>query len=119
MIGTFFLPAEDKIQRRKHWIAYVLRPKGYLVLDEGACNALRNRGKSLLSSGIQEVRGEFGVGDVVHCIDSHNQPFAAGLVSYSSANLDIIKRHHSDQIESLLGFKDCDEVIHRDNLVLL
>ncbi|KAF0188373.1 MAG: hypothetical protein FD168_1735 [Desulfobulbaceae bacterium] len=119
MIGTFFLPAEDKIQRRKHWIAYVLRPKGYLVLDDGACNALRNRGKSLLSSGIQEVRGEFGVGDVVHCLDSHNQPFAAGLVSYSSTNLDVIKRHHSDEIESLLGFKDCDEVIHRDNLVLL
>lgn len=119
MIGTFFLPAEEKIQRRKHWIAYVLRPKGYLILDEGACNALRHKGKSLLSSGIQEVRGEFGVGEVVHCLDSRNQPIAAGLVSYSSANLDVIKRHHSDEIESLLGYKDCDEVIHRDNLVLL
>ncbi|MEK6201014.1 MAG: glutamate 5-kinase [Desulfobulbaceae bacterium] len=119
MIGTFFLPAEDKIQRRKHWIAYVLRPKGYLVLDAGACAALAGQGKSLLSSGILEVRGEFGVGDAVHCLDSTNKPMAAGLVNYSSANLDIIKRHHSDAIESLLGFKDCDEVIHRDNLVLL
>ena len=119
MIGTFFLPAEDKIQRRKHWIAYVLRPKGYLVLDAGACKALCQYGKSLLSSGVLEVRGEFGVGDAVHCLDSNDQLIAAGLVSYSSVNLDIIKGHHSDAIESLLGFKDCDEVIHRDNLVLL
>jgi len=119
MIGTFFLPAEDKIQRRKHWIAYVLRPKGYLVLDAGACTALCQHGKSLLSSGILEVRGEFGVGDAVHCLDSNNQPIAAGLANYSSVNLDIIKGYHSDVIESLLGFKDCDEVIHRDNLVLL
>ena len=119
MIGTFFLPAEDKIHRRKHWIAYVLRPKGFLVIDAGACAALAGQGKSLLSSGILEVRGEFGVGDAVHCLDSTNKPMAAGLVNYSSANLDIIKGHHSDAIESLLGFKDCDEVIHRDNLVLL
>lgn len=119
MIGTFFLPAEDKIHRRKHWIAYVLRPKGYLVLDEGACNALCKKGKSLLSSGIQEVRGVFGMGEVVHCLDKHNQPIAAGLVNYGSSNLGIIKGHQSDEIESLLGFKDCDEVIHRDNLVLL
>jgi glutamate 5-kinase len=119
MIGTFFLPAEETIQRRKHWIAYVLRPKGFLVLDEGACNAIINKGKSLLSSGILEVRGEFGVGDAVHCLDHQNAPIAAGLVSYSSVDLDIIKKKHSDAIETLLGFKDCDEVIHRDNLVLL
>lgn len=119
MFGTFFLPAEDKIDRRKHWIAYVLRPKGYLVLDAGACNALLNHGKSLLSSGILEVRGEFGVGDAVHCLDSNDKPIAAGLVNYGSANLNIIRGHHSGEIESLLGFKDCDEVIHRDNLVLL
>jgi glutamate 5-kinase len=119
MIGTFFLPAEDKIQRRKHWIAYVLRPKGYLILDEGACIALRKKGKSLLSSGILEVRGVFGTGDAVHCLDLNNQLVAAGLVNYNSADLAIIKGRHSDDIESLLGFKDCDEVIHRDNLVLL
>ena len=119
MIGTFFLPAEDKIQRRKHWIAYVLRPKGFLVLDDGAVAALRQHGKSLLSSGIIEVRGEFGVGDTVHCLDRHEQAIAAGLVSYSSTNIESIKGRHSDDIESVLGFKDCDEVIHRDNLVLL
>lgn len=119
MIGTFFLPAEEKIHRRKHWIAFVLRPQGYLVLDDGACNALRHRGKSLLSSGIFEVRGEFGVGAGVHCLDRNNQPIAAGLVNYKSFDLEKIKGHHSDEIETLLGFKDCDEVIHRDNLVLL
>lgn len=119
MVGTFFLPAEEKIQRRKHWIAFVLRPQGFLVLDEGACNALRHRGKSLLSSGILEVRGEFKVGAGVHCLDRNNQPIAAGLVNYNSLDIAKIKGHHSEEIDTLLGFKDCDEVIHRDNLVLL
>jgi len=119
MIGTFFLPAQETIQRRKHWIAFVLRPKGFLVLDDGACNAIVNQGKSLLSSGLLEVRGEFGVGDAVHCLDRQNRPVAAGLVNYNSINLEKIKKRQSDVIETLLGFKDCDEVIHRDNLVLL
>jgi glutamate 5-kinase len=119
MIGTFFLPAQETIQRRKHWIAFVLRPKGFLVLDDGACNAIVNQGKSLLSSGLLEVRGEFGVGDAVHCLDRQNRPVAAGLVNYNSINLEKIKKRQSDAIETLLGFKDCDEVIHRDNLVLL
>ncbi len=119
MIGTFFLPAQETIQRRKHWIAFVLRPKGFLVLDDGACNAIVNQGKSLLSSGLLEVRGEFGVGDAVHCLDRQNRPVAAGLVNYNSIDLDKIKKQQSDTIETLLGFKDCDEVIHRDNLVLL
>ncbi len=119
MIGTFFLPAKDKIKPRKQWIAHVLHPQGFLVLDQGACRAIRERGCSLLPSGIKEVRGDFGIGDAVHCVDNKGQVVAAGLTNYTSANLNTIKQHHSHDIEALLGMKDSDEVIHRDNLVLL
>jgi glutamate 5-kinase len=118
-VGTFFLPREDKIQTRKHWIAYTLRPKGYLVLDQGACRALEENGKSLLPSGIREVRGKFGIGDPVHCLDEQEQAIAAGLVNYPSVEIEAIHGAHSSQIEKILGHKDSDEVIHRDNLVLL
>lgn len=119
MVGTFFLPAQDKVKRRKQWIAYVLRPKGYLVLDQGACNAIRNHGKSLLPSGILEVRGHFGIGDAVHCLDQDGKSIAAGLINYNSIDVDRIKQHHTQDIGTILGVQDYDEVIHRDNLVLL
>jgi glutamate 5-kinase len=119
MIGTFFLPAQDKIKPRKQWIAHVLKPKGFIVLDSGACDALLNRGCSLLPSGIVEVRGDFGIGDAVHCIDKSGNKIAAGLINYSSKDADRIKQHHSRDIRDILGVKDYDEVIHRDNLVLL
>lgn len=119
MIGTFFLPAQDKIQPRKRWIAHVLHPKGFLVLDSGACRALAKNGCSLLPSGIREVRGVFGVGDAVHCLDPDGNVIATGLINYCSADVDMIKQHHSNEIDKLLGIKDYDEVIHRDNLVLL
>ncbi len=119
MVGTFFLPAEDKVKPRKQWIAHVLHPKGYLMLDSGACHALSGNGCSLLPSGIQEVRGEFGVGDAVHCLDPDGNVIAAGLINYCSSDVQKIKQHHSDEILDLLGIKDYDEVIHRDNLVLI
>ena len=119
MVGTFFLPAAEKVSGRKHWIGHVLRPKGFVIIDDGAREALVNRGKSLLPSGILEVRGEFRVGDPVHCLDGRNRPVAAGLVNYSSANLDRIKGQNSHRIEEILGFHDSDEAIHRDNLLLL
>jgi len=119
MIGTFFLPAPDKIKPRKQWIAHVLQPKGILVLDRGASAAILDRGCSLLPSGILEVRGEFGIGDAVHCRDREGNTFAVGLVNYSSSDVDLIKQHQTHEISTLLGNKDYDEIIHRDNLVLL
>lgn len=119
MIGTFFLPAQDKIKPRKQWIAHVLHPKGFLVLDEGACHALVNKGCSLLPTGISKVCGDFGVGDAVHCRDVHGKVIAAGLTNYCSTDLETIKQHRCDEIVGLLGIKDYDEVIHRDNLVVL
>lgn len=119
MVGTFFLPSPDKINSRKHWIAYVLRPKGYFVLDEGACRAVVDRGKSLLPSGILEVKGHFGVGSPVQCRSTDNTIIAAGLTNYSSEDIEKIKGCRSSEIQQILGFCDSDEIIHRDNLVLL
>jgi glutamate 5-kinase len=118
-VGTFFLPQAEKMQSRKHWIAYVLRPKGYLVLDRGACKALVKGGKSLLPSGILEVRGNFKVGASVQCLDEKGKAIATGLSNYSADDLNKIKGINSVQIEKALGYKDSDEVIHRDNLVVL
>ncbi|PIE57828.1 MAG: glutamate 5-kinase [Desulfobulbus propionicus] len=117
-IGTFFLPAKDQINRRKHWIAYVLRPEGYLTLDHGACRALREQGKSLLPSGILSVQGAFDVGAPVRCLDQEGVSIASGLSNYSSDEIDQIKGLKSNQIFGVLGHKDSDEVVHRDNLVL-
>lgn len=118
-LGSFFLPESHKLGGRKHWIAYTLRPKGFLVLDEGACRAIVGGGKSLLPSGIVEVRGSFGLGDPVHCLDAAGRALAAGLVSYPAADLERIKGVKTSAIAAILGHKDADEAIHRDNLVIL
>ena len=118
-VGTFFLPRKEKMQSRKRWIAYVLKPKGELVLDQGACNAITKNGKSLLPSGIFQVDGQFGVGDPVRCLNMQNKPVAVGLTNFSSDDLRKIKGVHSDKIVTILGNKECDEVMHRDNLVIL
>jgi glutamate 5-kinase len=120
MIGTFFLPDQaNKISGRKHWIAYVLRPAGFLDLDEGACRAIVERGKSLLPSGIVRVEGTFKVGAPVHCRCPDGSVIAAGLTNYASADIDKIKGCKTCDLAMILGFRDSDEVIHRDNLVLL
>jgi glutamate 5-kinase len=120
LIGTFFLPQTEKLATRKHWIAYTLRPQGSLVLDAGACKALLQGGKSLLPSGILEVRGRFGIGAPVHCLNEQGEPLAAGLVNYDSDDIDRIKGVKTCHIEQVLArSKDSDEVIHRDNLVIL
>ena len=80
---------------------------------------MTENGCSLLPSGIIEVRGVFGVGDAVQCLDRSGKIIATGLVNYNSTDVNSIKQHHSHDIETILGVKDYDEVIHRDNLVLL
>ncbi|MBU4177841.1 MAG: glutamate 5-kinase [Desulfurivibrionaceae bacterium] len=120
LVGTFFLPQKEKLASRKHWIAYTLRPQGFLVLDGGACKAVLQGGKSLLPSGILEVRGKFGIGAPVHCVNEQGEPLAAGLVNYGSGDIDRIKGAKTSQIEQMLERpKDSDEIIHRDNLVIL
>jgi hypothetical protein len=118
-VGTFFRPVADRLAARKQWIAYTLKTGGALVVDDGARRAIVEQGRSLLASGIREVRGSFGVGACVQCLDLAGHELARGLVSYSAAELDKIKGRHSREIESTLGYKMSDEVIHRDDLVRL
>ncbi|OQX20371.1 MAG: glutamate 5-kinase [Desulfobulbaceae bacterium A2] len=119
LLGTFFLPHQERIRSRQHWIAYTLRPNGFLLLDDGACRALLQGGKSLLPSGIVEVRGRFNAGAAVHCLDAAGRAIAAGLSNYSSDDVNRIKGLRSQRIAQVLGRSAGDEVIHRDNLVLL
>jgi glutamate 5-kinase len=118
-VGTFFRPVTDRIASRKQWIAYGLKPAGTIVVDDGARRAVIEQGRSLLASGLREVRGKFDDGACVRCIDLAGREFARGLVSYGAADLDKIKGKHSREFEALLGYKMSDEIIHRDDLVRL
>lgn len=117
--GTLVLPEESRLATRKHWIAYNLKPGGEIIVDQGAYEALVRKGKSLLPSGLKEVRGSFGVGECVRCLDLDGREFARGLVNYSAQELNQIKGLHTREIERVLGYKVYDEIIHRDDLVLL
>jgi glutamate 5-kinase len=118
-LGTLFLPQKQPLSRRKHWIAYTLKPRGEVVLDAGACQALVEKGKSLLPTGILAVRGRFGAGACVSCLTPEGKRIAKGLVNYSSTDLQKIKGLRTSAIEKRLEFKHSDEAIHRDNLVLI
>ena len=117
-IGTLFL-AGRKLNSRKHWLAFTTKPRGELTLDDGAARALLERGRSLLPAGIVSVRGRFGVGDPVSCVDLRGRELARGLVSYSAEEVDRIKGRPTREIASLLGFSNGDEVIHRDDLAVV
>ncbi len=117
--GTLVVPKEGRLTSRKHWIAFNLKPAGEIVVDQGAHHALAQKGKSLLPSGLREVRGTFGVGECVRCLDPKGGEFARGLVNYSAQELNQIKGLHTSKIEEVLGYKAYDEIIHRDDLVLL
>jgi len=118
-LGTLIHPAEEPVAARKHWLAARLQVKGKVVLDEGAVRVLRQSGRSLLPVGVVEVRGEFERGELVSCLDPEGREIARGLVNYSAEEARKICRQPSDKIESLLGYVDEPELIHRDNMVLL
>lgn len=117
-VGTLFLPADKGMNRRKHWIAYSLRPAGKLLVDDGAVKALIEKGTSLLPSGICAVEGKFERGSCVRICSQDGQEFARGISDYGSKEVALIARHKSSDIESLLGYRYGDVVVHRDNLVL-
>jgi len=118
-IGTLILPAQRRLAGRKHWIAFALRPSGAIALDRGAAEALRSKGRSLLASGIREVRGEFASGDCVSLLDSDGVEFGRGLVNYPAADVLKVKGMRSQEIPRVLGYKVADEIVHRDNFVLI
>jgi len=118
-VGTLFLPMEIKPHLRKSWIAFGSHVAGKLTVDDGAKDALLHKGKSLLPSGILAVDGDFTAGAVVAIVDCTGRVFARGVSNYSWLELNQIKGRKSKEICSILGYKDYDEVIHRDNLSLV
>ncbi len=117
-LGTLFL-AGTRLTSRKHWLAYTAKPRGRLVLDEGATRALVERGRSLLPAGVAEVEGRFGIGDPVACVDTSGHEIARGLVAYAAEELERIRGLSTRRVSQVLGYSNGDEVIHRDDLVLV
>jgi glutamate 5-kinase len=118
-VGTLFLPAGAKLASRKHWIAYTLKMRGSLVVDAGAERALAEHKRSLLPAGITAVRGRFRAGDAVSIERPDGTAFARGLVRYDARDVRRLLGARSDEIESRLGHHDGDEIVHRDDLVVL
>jgi glutamate 5-kinase len=118
-VGTLFLPLGSTIPAWKRWLGYTARPKGRLVVDAGARHAVQHQGRSLLPIGVAEVAGSFGKGDVVALCDLEGQEFARGLTNYSAADAERIRGLRTDQIGDVLGGLPYEEVVHRDNLVVI
>ncbi len=116
--GTFFVPKKERLANRKCWIAFTLKPKGFLLIDKGAARAVLEGGKSLLPSGIVGVEGDFDVGASVEFRNRDNEIVGVGLVNYSSEDIRSIMGLQSNKIAERLGHKPYDEVIHRDNLAV-
>jgi glutamate 5-kinase len=117
-VGTLFLPKARKLKSRRRWLGLTRRPRGRLIVDEGAAAALRAR-KSLLAIGILRAEGPFEAGDVVLVVDAAGRELAQGLSNYSSRDVDKIKGLHTRAFRAALGSHPYDEVIHADNLVLM
>jgi glutamate 5-kinase len=118
-VGTLFRSHEDPLRGRRRWIAHALAPSGALRLDAGAVAAVVARKKSLLASGIREVVGEFAAGEAVELTGEDGAAVARGLTRYAASEIRKIAGRKSSEIERALGFKDSDEVVHRDDLVVL
>ena len=117
-VGTLLYAPEASLAKRKSWLADHLQLRGKVTLDAGATRALLHGGRSLLPIGVIAVTGEFERGDAIGCIDESGRELARGLANYSSSETLRIMRKPSSEIESVLGYVDEDELIHRDNLVV-
>jgi len=117
-VGSYFLPAQSKMTAKKRWIAFSKKPRGKLLVDEGAYRAVVELGKSLLPSGICGIEGSFERGDAVRLCDRQGNEFAKGVTSYSQPELLRIAGKQSSAIEATLGYKYRDEIIYRDDMVL-
>ena len=115
-ICTWFLPKISKLDARKKWIISSISPKGELVVDDGAVQALK-KGKSLLAAGIKNINGKFSKGDHVKVLDKNMKEYARGLSSFNSEEILRIKGQHSSKISEILGYVSKSEVIHKDDMV--
>ncbi len=118
-VGTLFLPHGSTVPAWKRWLGFTARPKGRLVVDAGARQAVQHKGRSLLPIGVIEVAGSFGKGDVVELADTDGIEFARGLTNYASADAARIRGLRTEQIGEVLGKVPYEEVVHRDNLVVI
>jgi glutamate 5-kinase len=119
LIGTHLVAQTEPLAARKQWLQDHLQTTGQFILDDGAVDKLVKEGKSLLPIGVLEVRGEFGRGAAVTCLNQAGVAIARGLSNYASSDARRIKRHASSEIAAILGFIEESELIHRDNLVVL
>jgi glutamate 5-kinase len=118
-IGTVFAAEAERLSSRKGWLAAAAKGKGIILVDAGARRALVEGGKSLLPSGVKGVEGAFGVGDPVDVAVDPARPFARGLAGYGADETRRIAGLKTSEIERALGYKYLDEVVHRDDMVLL
>jgi len=118
-IGTRFLPAAAGLESRQRWMLSGLSTRGRLIVDSGAALALKKQKRSLLAAGIKQLEGTFHRGDIVNIHDPDGTRIACGITNYSSADIEIMKGAHSQQIATLLGHDYGSEVVHRNNLVVL
>lgn len=118
-IGTLFVPKDIKMEARKRWIAYSARSKGKIFIDEGAYIAIAQKGKSLLSSGIIDAQGDFKAGDMVNIYTVDKKEVGRGIINYSREQIIKVKGKNTKEIPCILGTKKGDEIIHRDDMVVL
>lgn len=119
-VGTLFVPKESHLRFRNQWLAFGSKINGRLIVDKGLSKALRQKGScSILPVGIVDVEGEFDSGDTVSVVDQEGHELARGMTNYGSEDVALIKGCKTSQIEDRIGYKHYDEVIHRDNLVIL
>ena len=117
-IGTTFLPVES-LSHKKRWIAYATNIMGEIKVNDGAKNAILNNQKSLLSIGIIDTKGKFEKGEIVSIVGEDDVEFARGITNYSCSDIEKIKGQHSDNIEKILGYKYDDDIVIKDNLVIV
>lgn len=118
-VGSLLLPDQERLDARKQWLAGHLRTRGRLVLDRGAVRVLREGGRSLLPVGVKRVEGDFRRGEMVSCVDEEGVEVARGLVSYDSSEAELITGCASEKIAERLGYVPEEELVHRDNMVLV
>jgi glutamate 5-kinase len=118
-LGTLFIPKANKMQARKRWIAYNTKLQGKIIVDEGAKEALVKKNKSLLACGIKDIKGKFLYGDVVAIAGTDGIEFARGLSNYRSEDVNKIIGLTTKEAEKIIGKGFYQEVVHRDNLVVL
>lgn len=118
-VGTLFVAQKRSLSPLQRWIGFSARPRGKMIVDEGACKAITRHGKSLLAAGIVDTEGEFRKGDVVNVCDRSHQLVARGLSNYCASDVQRIRGLKSTRIAQVLGCRPYEEVVHRDNLAIV